>query len=125
VVTLHLDWSEQLEARVAASRAVIDPVRSAGATDIPEPEAAADLPPALAAMLEERREVEREAAEAAVRRSIVALPPATWTEIQARATSIGVTAELLSDGGEVRLVADLPPLADAATPDPAPEAAAT
>ena len=110
VDSLRLDWSEQLEARVSASRAVVEPVRDADAPDVPEPEASADLPPALAAMVEDRREHEREAAEAAIRRSIVALPEPVWAEIQARAASVGVTAERLGDGGELRLVADLPPI---------------
>jgi hypothetical protein len=38
------------------------------------------------------------------------LPAANWREIQGRAASIGVTAELLADGGEVRLIADIPAL---------------
>ena len=46
-------------------------------------------------MFEERKEDERQAAEAAVRESIVELPVAKWREIQGRASSIGVTAELL------------------------------
>ena len=44
----------------------------------------------------------------AVRESIVELPVAKWREIQGRASSIGVTAELLLDGSELRLVADIP-----------------
>ncbi len=51
-----------------------------------------------------------DAAEAAIRDAIVALPAANWREIQGRASSIGVTAELLSDGSELRLVADIPVL---------------
>jgi hypothetical protein len=61
-------------------------------------------------MFEERLADEREAAEAAIRESIVVLPAANWREIQGRAASIGVKAELLADGGEVRLVVDIPAL---------------
>ena len=61
-------------------------------------------------MFEERLADERDAAEAALRESIVALPAANWREIQGRASSIGVTAELLADGSELRLVADIPAL---------------
>jgi len=108
-VVLRLDWAEQLEARVAATRAIAEPRRTS-AVDVPVPEAGKDLPPALAAMFEERLADEREAAEAAIRESIVVLPAANWREIQGRAASIGVKAELLADGGEVRLVADIPAL---------------
>ena len=59
-------------------------------------------------MIEDRRADERDAVEAARRESIVVLPATTWREIQGRASSIGVTAELLADGGELHLVADVP-----------------
>jgi hypothetical protein len=108
-VALRLDWAEQLEARISATRAVAEPRRTSD-VDLPVPEPGKELPPALAAMFEERLADEREAAEAAVRESIVALPAANWREIQGRASSIGVTAELLSDGSELRLVADIPAL---------------
>ena len=108
-VILRLDWAEQLEARVSATRAIAEPRRTS-TTDVPAPEAGKDLPPALAAMFEERLADERDAAEAAIRDAIVALPAANWREIQGRAASIGVKAELLADGGEVRLVADIPAL---------------
>jgi two-component system sensor histidine kinase DegS len=109
-VWLRLDWAEQLEARIGATRAVAEPRRTSN-VDVPAVDAAGkDLPPALAEMFEQRRADEREAAEAAIRASIVALPAANWREIQGRASSIGVTAELLSDGSEVRLVADMPAL---------------
>jgi two-component system sensor histidine kinase DegS len=108
-VTLRLDWAEQLEARIGATRAVAEPRRTSD-VDLPTPEAGKELPPALAAMFEERLADEREAAQAAIRESIVALPAANWREIQGRASSIGVTAELLSEGSELRLVADIPAL---------------
>ena len=109
-VTLRLDWGDQLEGRIAATRAVAERVRSADAAEVPASGVAADLPPALAAMMEERRSDERDAVQAAIRESIVALPAATWREIQSRAASIGIVAELLSDGGELRIVADIPAL---------------
>jgi two-component system sensor histidine kinase DegS len=106
-VSVRLDWGEQLEARVVATRAVAERPRPATGT-VPVPEEGKELPPALAAMIEDRRADERDAAEAAVRASIVVLPEATWREIQDRAGSIGVEAELLGGGGELRLMADLP-----------------
>jgi len=103
-VSLRLDWSDQVEARVSASRSA--------AETRPDPTPAAtsdgDLPPALAAMMEDRRADARDAVEAALRDSIVVLPPSTWREIQSRASTLGLTAELSADGAELRLVIDLP-----------------
>jgi two-component system sensor histidine kinase DegS len=111
-VSIKLDWSEQVEAIVAASRAT-----AASEADL-TPDAgsdAADLPPALAAMMEDRRADARDALEAARREAIVVLPPSTWREIQGRAATLGIAAGLSADGAELRLVADLPPVADPAT----------
>jgi two-component system, NarL family, sensor histidine kinase DegS len=109
-VTLRLDWSpEQIEARVTATRAVVDRPE-------PAPEAAPtggkDLPPALAAMMEDRRADARDAAEAARKEAIVAMSPSTWREIQSRAASIGVTVELLEEGAELHLIAEAPALVE-------------
>jgi two-component system sensor histidine kinase DegS len=112
-VAISLDWSDRLEARVVAMRD--RPVEEAPGEDARSPapgkgrgkgKAAAEeeLPPALAAMMEDRR------ADAALARLPVPLPSAIWREIDERATTIGVTAELLADGSELRLVADLPPV---------------
>ena len=111
-VTLRLDWGDQLEGRISATRAVVDRIRPSDAADVPVPAAgsADDLPPALAAMMEDRRSDERDAVQAAIRESIVAMPASTWREIQGRAASIGILAELLADGGELRIVAEIPAL---------------
>ena len=58
-------------------------------------------------MIEDRRADERDAVEAAIRDAIVVLPAATWREIQGRAASIGVVVELLGDGAELHVVADI------------------
>jgi hypothetical protein len=104
-VSLHIDWADQVEARVSASR------NAAEMRPDSTPEAAADtdLPPALAAMMEDRRADARDAVEAAKRDAIVVLPPSTWREIQSRAATLGLLAELTADGAELRLVGDLPP----------------
>ena len=107
-VVLRLDWSDRLEVHVSAERAVAD--RPPPATGEVPAEVGKDLPPALAAMMEQRRADEREAGAAAVRESIVALPDSTWREIRDRAASIGVNAELIADGGELRLLVDVPPI---------------
>jgi two-component system sensor histidine kinase DegS len=107
-VSVRLDWNSQVEARVSASRDTaetqVDPT--------PEAVADADLPPALAAMMEDRRADARDAVEAAKRDAIVVLPPSTWREIQGRASTLGMVAELSADGAALLLVADLPPEAD-------------
>jgi two-component system, NarL family, sensor histidine kinase DegS len=115
-ITMKLDWSDRLTADVVATRAVAE---STGTTDvaIPTEEAGKNLPPALAALVEDRRTAEREAAAAAVRASIVVLPASTWHEIQDRAASVGVEAELRADGGHLHLVTDIPAL-DVPAPTP-------
>ena len=116
-VSVRLDWSDQLEARVSASRATAE----ARTDPTPETTGDKDLPPALAAMMEDRRADARDAVEAATRDAIVVLPPSTWREIQSRAATLGLTAELSADGAELRLVADRPP---SGPPRPGPESCA-
>jgi hypothetical protein len=70
-------------------------------------------------MIEDRRADEREALEAARLDSIVTLPAGTWRELETRAATLGIDAELLADGGELRVAADLPP--SPASEEPAPE----
>jgi two-component system sensor histidine kinase DegS len=105
-ISFRLDWSaEQLEARMTASRSV---ATAAPAVAADTPPASKDLPPALAAMMEDRRADARTAAETAKRDSVVELPSTPWREIQGRATPLGLTVELSTDGSELRLVAELP-----------------
>ena len=106
-VVLRLDWSDQVEATVSASRVAVE-VR-ADAT--PEATDDKDLPPALAAMMEDRRADARDAVEAARRAAIVALPPSTWREIQDRATTLGLMVELSPEGSELRLATEAAPVA--------------
>ena len=108
-VALRLDWGDRLTVDMVATRAIVEPAKASD-VEIPTEEAGKAMPPALAALVEERREAERDAAEAAVRDSIVVLPPAPWREIRDRAASVGVTAELRADGGHLHIVADIPPL---------------
>lgn len=129
-VSLQLDWGEQLEARVAASRGSREETEALAASIEAEPERAAEpegrgrrkdkdgngrdskdakeLPPALAAMMEDRRADRRAAAEAVRTAAVVTLPETAWREIQQRAATLGILAEQLESGGELRLVADLP-----------------
>ncbi len=104
-MTFKLEWSaDQLDVTISATRAA-----AAGKTAaVAAAPASKDLPPALAAMMEDRRADARTAAESALREAIVKLPPATWREIQARAATLGLTVELAADGAELRLLAELP-----------------
>jgi len=105
-VSLQLDWSEVLVAKVHATRT--PKAASAAAAEEAAVPSSADLPPALAAMVEDRRAAARDAVETARRESIVTLPPTAWREIQGRAATIGVAAELLDEGSELQLVVQLP-----------------
>ena len=89
---------------------------SASATESAPRKKGEELPPALAAMIEDRRANEREALEAARLDSIVSLQPGTWRELETRAATLGIDAELMADGGELRVAVDLP-----AIEEPAPE----
>ncbi len=102
-ISVRLDWSTELEAHVAATREAA----AAGADDVPDEAGDEGLPPALAAMMAERRADARKAREAAQRESIVVMPPSTWREIQARAATLGMVAELLANGSELRLAAPM------------------
>jgi two-component system sensor histidine kinase DegS len=104
-ILFKLDWSvDQVSVTMSASRTAAK-ARTALA---PEASATKDLPPALAAMMEDRRVDARNAAESARRDSIVSLPPPTWREVQSRAATLGFTVELSTDGEEFRLLAELP-----------------
>jgi two-component system sensor histidine kinase DegS len=110
-VSVRLDWQDEaLEGHVAAirdrSRAVDDAEKEvASRAVIPTDK---DLPPALAAMMEDRREQAEAAAEAARSAAIVSMPADAWREIQQRAATVGITAELLASGGELRIAVDFP-----------------
>jgi two-component system sensor histidine kinase DegS len=107
LVSIKFEWGdERVEARVAAKG-------DAGAEGMEAEDAEGadrgrggppdmDVPVALRAMIDEKR------AEAAAARSsraeALAMPANTWREIQQRASTIGVRAELSEDGREVILL---------------------
>ena len=124
-VTIRLEWSEGLEARVAAHRpsgpsaTAAAPSAAAAAVDARadtardrsrgrahnQPQEA--MPAALAAMIEDR-----DADESAARRAVGGLPPATRREIQQRAATLGLTIEVAQDGLEVRVMVEAPAAPD-------------
>jgi len=107
-ISLRVEWaSDRTEARIAARRkedeapegpevveALPDRARGkAGKGEIPE---------SLQAMIDETRAAR--VTRAARANQPLALPPNTWREVQQRAATIGVTAELTDEGREVILV---------------------
>ena len=119
-VVLRLDWTPgSLEAIVRSVREAAGPVVVEGEADEsareagrggrlrgrakPEPE----IPAALAAMIDERRD--EQAAIQAAEIAPVALPSKSWRDVEARATTIDATAELSNDGSQVRIYVELPP----------------
>jgi two-component system sensor histidine kinase DegS len=102
-VSVELDWGDAL---AVAIRATQTPV-AVPALDAPE--RGADMPPALAAMMDERREAHQERVEAARRAAIVKLPGRLVRELQNRAATLSIATEI-SNEGELRLRADLPPV---------------
>jgi len=112
-VGVRLDWADdRLEGHVSASRdrtVAVDEAEREAATQADRPPSGKDVPPALAAMMDDRREQAEAAAEAARNAAIVSLPPQAWRDIQQRAASVGIVAELLADGGELTLSVELAP----------------
>ena len=134
-VALRLDWAETLESRITAAPAgptVPVPPEPAetpppGADAAPtragrarkggsdgEAETAADMPPALAQMIAQRRDDEVAARAKARRGREIVLPQGSWEELRTRAESLGLQAELLDGGSTVQVTVDLAVLAPAA-----------
>jgi two-component system, NarL family, sensor histidine kinase DegS len=111
-VSLRLDWTdERVEGRVSATRdrtSAVEAAEREAAAQAATPPGGKDLPPALAAMIEDRREQAEAAAENARNAAIVSLPPSAWREIQQRAATVGISAELLAAGAELRIGVDIP-----------------
>jgi two-component system sensor histidine kinase DegS len=116
-LTLKLDWTDDLEIELTAGRT------PPSITAAPLPPAGADLPPALATMVEERRIAQRAAVEEARLAALARLPERLWREVHGRAETLGIQAELLDEGARLHLLVKLPE--QAAGLDRATETAAT
>lgn len=115
LITIKIEWGEaRTEARIAAKRE--GPEEPEG-PEVPVEVPAApvehkkgkggdrDIPDALAAMIEDQRAGDAAAAASRIiKKATLALPATTWREVQQRADTIGVTAQLVDDGREVVLV---------------------
>ena len=108
-ITLHLDWGEHLDIELSAGKAPLP---------VPDPELppeGAELPPALAEMVNQRRKAYQEALVAARIASLSRLPEQAWKEVSSRARILGVKAEMLDDGARLHLEVDIPSNADGAS----------
>jgi len=125
-VELHLDWGDPIRAEVAAFRAAPTPSEAppSSGKGRGRKDKERELPPALAAMVEDRREEGRQAAEAVRRAAFVVLPPATWREIQGRAASLDIAVEVVDDGSRLRVTVPLPDAIAAGARTPAPASTA-
>jgi hypothetical protein len=129
-VSVRLDWSDdRVEGSVSAFRdrsAAIDAAERAAADVASQaaqkPRGKEELSPTLVAMMEDRREQAEAAAEAARSAAIVTLPSQSWREIQQRAATLGISAELLAGGGELRFAVEIPRADEEPPPAEAPEA---
>ena len=101
-LAMHLDWSDQLKIELFAGRQP----QTVAEPELP-PEGT-ELPPALAAMVDERRRTYQEAVEAARVASLARLPDRVWRDVAGRARILGVRAEMLDDGARLHLEVDLP-----------------
>ena len=99
-VTVHLDWTDELEARITAHREAPAPDGEEPLPEVPT----GDVPDAIKQMIQDRHDARRTAAEAAQVAAIVVLAAATRRAIADRAAAIGATVEILAGGGELRLV---------------------
>ncbi len=101
-LSMHLDWGERLVVELTAGRKP---------ETVPDPELppeGAELPPALADMVGERRKAYEDAVEAARIASLARLPEQAWREVSARARILGVDAAMLDDGARLHLEVDVP-----------------
>jgi two-component system sensor histidine kinase DegS len=111
LISVKIEWSEaKTEAHIAARRdgpeELDEPVPDEEVTSATSEKRSRggdrDIPEALKAMIDEQRA--GAAAARIARKQSVALPASTWREVQQRADTIGVAAELVDDGREVVLV---------------------
>ena len=112
-LSLRMDWSDKLEIELTAGRTA-PPIE---ASDLPAD--GAELPPALAEMVEERRAAHRAAVEEARVAGLARLPERIWREVSGRADTLGIQAELLDEGARLRLIVHLPEGAAAGLGQPA------
>ena len=107
----HVELRHRLA--VQADAALVDQATRLTRRDPELPAEGAELPPALAEMVAERRRNYAEAVEAARIKGLARLPEQAWREISSRARILGVKAEMLDDGARLHLEVDVPAGSDA------------
>jgi two-component system sensor histidine kinase DegS len=109
LISIRLEWSNNLEARIVARREG-EPESPEDGVGVAAPEPGSsrrgraperELPDALRAMIDEQL---AGSARAAKKGQSLSLSANTWREVQQRAETIGCTAELAEEGREVILV---------------------
>lgn len=109
-ISIRFEWgSDTTEARISARRDEVEPIEEP-VTEAPPPPpsgkrgkaAEREIPEALKAMIDETRAAK--ISRAARANQPLTLPANAWREVQQRADTIGVSAELLDEGREVVLV---------------------
>jgi two-component system sensor histidine kinase DegS len=111
-VSIRFEWAaDHTEARIAAKRADAEVIEEPEVIEevVPQHDKRGkhqerEIPEALKAMMEETRAAKVTRAARANTNHPLALPPNTWREVQQRADTIGVRAELVDEGREVVLV---------------------
>jgi two-component system sensor histidine kinase DegS len=104
-ISMKIEWAEKTEARIAARREDEEKEEGEEGGDGRGKNAPAnEIPDALKAMIDEQRA----GAAKAKQSQALALPQSTWREVQQRADTIGVKAELIDEGREVVLVLATP-----------------
>jgi two-component system sensor histidine kinase DegS len=106
-ISIRFEWAGRTEARISARREDVEAFEEIEIEPPAPPEkkgknAEREIPEALKAMMEETRATK--ATRAARANQPLVLPSNTWREIQQRADTIGVSAELVDEGREVVLV---------------------
>jgi two-component system, NarL family, sensor histidine kinase DegS len=110
-VSIRFEWAaDSTEARISAKRADAEVIEEPEVEEVlPQHDKRGkhqerEIPEALKAMMEETRDAKVTRAARASTNHPLALPPNTWREVQQRADTIGVRAELVDEGREVVLV---------------------
>jgi two-component system, NarL family, sensor histidine kinase DegS len=112
LISIKIEWSDtKTEAHIAAKREgpeeVIEEELPEEPAPVPDKKGKGgdrDIPEALKAMIDERRAGVAAAKSARRQSQVLALPASTWREVQQRADTIGVSAELVDEGREVVLL---------------------
>ncbi len=109
LISIKIEWTDKkAEARITAKREIELEDEEIEQDEAPPPakgkggKGEVEIPQALKVMIEEQRA--GAAAARSARKQNLALPASTWREIQQRADTIGVRAELSEDGRELVLV---------------------